>query len=65
MGDIAELWIWMLGIALAAFAPLGFFIYRFAMKANDPLGAHGAPHAPGSKLENVVNSILGVLLKRK
>ncbi|MGR8933350.1 MAG: hypothetical protein ACU837_03040 [Gammaproteobacteria bacterium] len=65
MGDIAELWIWMLGIALAAFAPLGFFIYRFSMKAGDPLGAHGEPHAPNSKVEAVVNNILGILLKKK
>jgi hypothetical protein len=65
MGDIAELWIWMLGIALAAFAPLGVFIYRFSMKAGDPLGAHETPHAPNSKLENLVNKVLGHLLKRK
>ena len=61
MGDLVELWVWMLGIALAAFLPLGIFIYRFSNKASDPLGTHGK-HTPNPKLEALVNSVLNPLL---
>jgi hypothetical protein len=62
MGDITELWVIMLIIALAAFAPLGLFIYRFSTKASDPMGTHGPKHAPNSKVEAVVNLVLNPLL---
>lgn len=64
MADITELWVWMLLIAVAAFAPLGIFIYRFSSKAGDPLGTHETPHGPNPKLESLVDKVLGLLLKK-
>jgi hypothetical protein len=62
MGDLTELWVVMLIIALAAFAPLGIFIYRFSNKASDPMGTHGPKHEPNAKLEALVNLVLNPLL---
>lgn len=64
MVEITELWVVMLLIALAAFAPLGIFIYRFSKKIADPLGSSGTHEGPESKAEALVNKILGVLLKK-
>jgi hypothetical protein len=62
MGEITVLWVVMLIIAVAAFAPLGLFIYRFSQKAADPLGTHGPKHEPDPKFEALVNKVLGRLL---
>jgi len=38
MGDLIELWFFMLLIACLAFAPLGYFIYMYTMKNGEPFG---------------------------
>lgn len=62
MGDITILWVVMLLIALASFAPLGIFIYRFSQKADDPLGSAHPAHQPNPKIEAWVNGLLGRFL---
>ncbi len=38
MGEVFELLFFMLLLALLAFAPLGYFIYRYTMKNGEPFG---------------------------
>lgn len=38
MGEVFELVFFMLLLALFAFAPLGYFIYRYTMKNGEPFG---------------------------
>ena len=51
MGGVAELWFFMLVIAAAAFAPLGYFIYRFTKDSSKPLG-ETEPHGDSPSLVN-------------
>ena len=37
MGGVTELWVVMLIIAAAAFAPLGYFIYRFTKESSQAI----------------------------
>ena len=48
MADVTELFIIMLLIASAAFAPLGYFIYKYTKKNGEPFGEiepHGDSHS--------------------
>ena len=38
MGELIEIWFFMLLIACVAFAPLGYFIYMYTMKNGEPFG---------------------------
>ena len=38
MGELIEIWFFMLLIACLAFAPLGYFIYMYTMKNGEPFG---------------------------
>ncbi len=38
MGDVTELFVVMFIVAGAAFAPLGYFIYKFTQKNAEPFG---------------------------
>jgi len=38
MGGVIELVVFMLVIAIFAFAPLGYFIYMYTMKNGEPFG---------------------------
>lgn len=51
MGDIFELGIFMLIIAAAAFAPLGYFIYKFTQDNSKPFG-ETEPHGDSPSLIN-------------
>ena len=51
MGDLIELWIGMLIIATAAFAPLGYFIYKFTQENGKPFG-ETEPHGDSPSLVN-------------
>ncbi|MDP1657849.1 MAG: hypothetical protein Q8L73_00675 [Methylotenera sp.] len=37
-GDLVELFVWMWIIATGAFAPLGYFIYKYTQKNTAPFG---------------------------
>lgn len=64
MGDIIWLFIIMLVIASAAFAPLGYFIYMYTMKKGDPFG-DTEPHGDSeSTLLNAVGKVINEVKKR-
>ncbi len=61
MSGVIELAIAMLIIALFAFAPLGYFIYRYVAKNGEPFGdiePHGDSESP---LLNAVGKLLAPL----
>ncbi len=48
MGGVTELFVIMIIVAAFAFAPLGYFIYRFTKASDKPLGdiePHGDSHS--------------------
>lgn len=51
MGDLIELWVGMLIIATAAFAPLGYFIYKYTQENGKPFG-ETEPHGDSPSLVN-------------
>jgi len=51
MGGIIELLVIMLVIAAAAFAPLGYFIYKYTQKNGQPFG-ETEPHGDSPSLVN-------------
>jgi hypothetical protein len=51
MNDVAELFIAMILIGAAAFAPLGYFIYKFSQKDGKPFGDI-EPHGDSPSLVN-------------
>ncbi|MGR9087577.1 MAG: hypothetical protein ACU841_10950 [Gammaproteobacteria bacterium] len=67
MGDLAELWIAMLLIAAAAFAPLGYFIYKYSQGDSKPFGEtepHGdSPSVINDLAEKVIAIIKGLVSK--
>ncbi|QWF71056.1 hypothetical protein KEF85_00710 [Methylomonas paludis] len=68
MSGIIELAILMVVIACFAFAPLGYFIYRYVAKNGEPFG-NIEPHGDSeSALLNVVgkliNKVKGLVLKK-
>jgi hypothetical protein len=53
MGGVTELFLVMLLIAAFAFAPLGYFIYKFTQKNGKPFG-ETEPHGDSPSLINDV-----------
>ncbi|MDD1606273.1 MAG: hypothetical protein LUO95_07645 [Methylococcaceae bacterium] len=51
MGGVTELFVIMLIIAAAAFAPLGYFIYKYTQKNAQPFG-ETEPHGDSPSLVN-------------
>jgi hypothetical protein len=51
MGGVIELFIVMLLIAAAAFAPLGYFIYKYTQKNGKPFG-DTEPHGDSQSFVN-------------
>lgn len=61
MGGVIELWVWMLVIACFAFAPLGYFIYRYTMKNGEPFG-DTEPHGDSeSAVLNAATKLIGMV----
>lgn len=65
MGDIFELGIFMLIIAAAAFAPLGYFIYKFTQDNSKPFG-ETEPHGDSPSLindfaEKIISIVKGLI----
>lgn len=65
MGEILELWVVMLLIGAAAFAPLGYFIYKFSQKNAKPFGEtepHGdSPSIINDFAEKVISTVKTIL----
>lgn len=65
MGEILELWVFMLIIGAAAFAPLGYFIYKFSQKNAKPFGEtepHGdSPSVINDFAEKVISTVKTIL----
>ena len=51
MGGVTELFLIMLIIAAAAFAPLGYFIYKYTQKNGQPFG-ETEPHGDSQSFVN-------------
>ena len=51
MGGVTELFLIMLVIAAAAFAPLGYFIYKYTQKNGKPFG-ETEPHGDSPSFVN-------------
>lgn len=68
MGEVTELFVVMILIAAFAFAPLGYFIYRFTKMSDQPLGdlePHGdSPSAVNDFAEKVIKFVQGKLAKK-
>jgi hypothetical protein len=68
MNGVTELFLVMLLIAAFAFAPLGYFIYKFTQKNGKPFGEtepHGdSPSLVNELAETVIHYIKGLLGKK-
>jgi len=66
--DLIELFVWMWIIATAAFAPLGYFIYKFTQKNARPFGEiepHGdSPSLVNNLAESVIHFAKSLLSKK-
>jgi hypothetical protein len=51
MGGVLELFVFMVIIATAAFAPLGYFIYKYTQKNAEPFG-ETEPHGDSQSFVN-------------
>lgn len=66
MGTVIEIGLFMLAIAIFAFAPLGYFIYMYTMKNGEPFGdtePHGDSESAvlnmAAKLIEKVKAVIG------
>jgi hypothetical protein len=68
MGDITELFFIMIIVAAFAFAPLGYFIYRFTKAGDKPFGEiepHGdSPSMVNDFAEKAIKFVQNLLAKK-
>lgn len=68
MGEVTELFLVMFIIAAGAFAPLGYFIYKFTQENGKPFGEtepHGdSPSVVNDLAENAIRFIKGLLANK-
>ena len=68
MGGVTELFVIMFIVAAAAFAPLGYFIYKYTQKNGKPFGEtepHGdSPSKINDFAENVIHFVQSRLAKK-
>lgn len=65
IGEVVEIFIVMWIVGLLAFAPLGYFIYMYAIKSGEPFGdtePHGDSPSIVSDLFDTVIGIVGGIL---
>jgi len=69
MGEVVELFVIMLIVAAAAFAPLGYFIYKFTQKNAEPFGdiePHGdSPSLVNDLAEKAIKFVSELIAKNK
>jgi len=67
MGEVSELFLVMFIIAAGAFAPLGYFIYKYTQENGKPFGEtepHGdSPSLVNDLAENAIRFVKGFLPK--
>jgi hypothetical protein len=65
MGEVTELFLVMLVLAAGAFAPLGYFIYKFTQTEAKPFGEtepHGdSPSVINDFAEKIIGKIKGIV----
>jgi hypothetical protein len=65
MGEVTELFVVMFIIAAGAFAPLGYFIYKYTQQNGKPFGEtepHGdSPSMVNDFAENMIHFVKGLL----
>lgn len=65
MGEVTELFVVMFIIAAGAFAPLGYFIYKYTQQNGKPFGEtepHGdSPSIVNDFAENMIHFVKGLL----
>ncbi len=65
MGEVTELFVVMFIIAAGAFAPLGYFIYKYTQQNGKPFGEtepHGdSPSMVNDLAENMIHFVKGLL----
>lgn len=65
MGEVTELFLVMLLLAAGAFAPLGYFIYKFTQTEAKPFGEtepHGdSPSVINDFAEKIIGKIKGIV----
>jgi hypothetical protein len=64
MGDVTVIFIAMLFIGAVAFAPLGYFIYKFTQKGGKPFG-ETEPHGDSPSMVNELAEGLVSFLKKQ
>ena len=68
MGEITELFLVMIIVAVFAFAPLGYFIYKFTKESGRPFGEiepHGdSPSVVNDLAENVIKFVQKLFVKK-
>ncbi|NOT11411.1 MAG: hypothetical protein HOP23_06205 [Methylococcaceae bacterium] len=61
MGEVSELFLVMIVIAAAAFAPLGYFIYKYTQENGKPFG-ETEPHGDSpSKINDLAENVIHFL----
>lgn len=69
MGDVTGLFLAMIVIGAVAFAPLGYFIYKFSQKNSKPFGEiepHGdSPSLVNDFAEKIIAFVKKLLAKNK
>jgi hypothetical protein len=69
MGEVTELFVVMFIIAAGAFAPLGYFIYKYTQQNGKPFGEtepHGdSPSMINDFAENMIHFIKGLLANKQ
>ena len=61
MGEVTEIFVIMLIVAAAAFAPLGYFIYKFSQANAKPFG-ETEPHGDSpSAINDFAEKIIGMM----
>ncbi len=68
IGDLIEIWFFMLIIAGVAFAPLGYFIYMYTIKKGEPFG-DTEPHGDSDSMvldlaEQAINKVKSLIAKK-
>ncbi|MFI3187802.1 MAG: hypothetical protein QX198_17640 [Methylococcaceae bacterium] len=68
MGEVTELFVVMFIVAAFAFAPLGYFIYKFTKAGNKPFGEiepHGdSPSMVNDFAEKIIKLVQGLFAKK-
>ena len=68
IGDILEIWFYMLILACFSFAPLAYFIYMYTMKNGEPFGEI-EPHGDSDSMVldvagSLIDKVRGLLVKK-